>query len=142
MRRMHERMERMESGRKERESRMTRERIPQFSCRDLFRSKISRFTRVQPNVLLKYESVGEFLMTDGTDVEETGRRFRSVDTHVGFEVSFGGESPSANLTLEGSLSSVRSVVHLECGFARKDPVTDNALIRIHQFVFNVVHQLL
>ena len=132
---------RMKSSRKEWESRM-RERIAQLGCLNLFRGQIGWLASVQPNVLLQDEAVGELFMTNRADVEKPRRWFGSVDAHVGLQVPFGRECPTTNLALERPLARVRPVVHLKSRLAREDSVANDALVRVHQLVFYVVHQLL
>lgn len=68
--------------------------------------------------------------------------FRTVHSHVRFEIAFGGERSAADLAFERTFTRMRSVVHLESALATEHPVTDNALVRIRQFVLDVVDELL
>jgi len=65
-----------------------------------------------------------------------------VHTHVCFQVAFGGERAAADSTFKRPLAGVSSVVHLQRRFARENSVADDALVRVGQFVLNVIDQLL
>ena len=75
--------ERMESSRKEWKSWM-RKRITQFGGGNLLRSQIGWLTRVQTNVLLQDESVGELFVANRTDVKEPGRWLGTMNAHMSF----------------------------------------------------------
>ena len=64
-------------------------------------------------MLLEHQAVGVFLVTNWTLGELTQRRLRPVHPHVCLEITFSGETSVANLALEGPLSSVYAVVHLQ-----------------------------
>lgn len=106
-------------------------RIAQFGGGNLLRSQIGRLTRVQTNVLLQNESVGELFVTNRADVKEPGRWFGTMNAHMSLEISFGSERSSADLALERPLARVRSIVHLQGRLARQDPMAHDTLVRIH-----------
>ena len=64
-----------------------------------------------------------------------------MDTHVRFQVSFGGKRPGADPALEGTFPGMCPVMHLKCGFARQNPMAYDTLIGIGQLVFDVIRQL-
>lgn len=69
-------------------------------------------------------------------------RFRPVHPHMRLQVAFGGECATANFTLKRPFARVCAVVHLKRAFTRQHSVADHALIRIGQFMFDVIDELL
>lgn len=65
-----------------------------------------------------------------------------MDAVMGLEVPFRGESPAADLTLEGPLPSVCPVVHFQGALTAENPVADDTLIGIRGLLVNVFYQLL
>jgi hypothetical protein len=93
-------------------------------------------------VLLKDYSIGELLLADGAGMLDSERGHGPMDAVMGLKVPFCGESPATDLTLEGPLPCVRSVVHFQGALAAEDPVADDALVRVSGLFVNVFHQLL
>ena len=73
--------ERVEPGRNAEGERVRRE-VAQLGRLDLFWGQIGGFARVQPDVLLEHQSVGELLVAHWTHVEHPRRRLGSVHAHV------------------------------------------------------------
>ena len=61
---------------------------------------------------------------------------------VYLEVALSGEGSAAYFAFERPFAGVGPVVHLQGAFARQNSMADDALVGIHQFIFNVIHQLL
>jgi hypothetical protein len=97
---------------------------------------------VQADVLLQYQRIGELLVAHRALMQHAHGWLGTVDAHVRLEVTFGGEGPATDLALEGPLSSVGAVVHLQGTLARQHPMADDALVWVRQFMFDVVYQLL
>ena len=109
---------------------------------NLLRAELRWLAGVQPYVLLQHQRVREFLVANGTLMQHPERRLRPVHAHVSLQVTLRGERPAADLALERSLARVGPVMHLQRAFAGQDSVANHALVRVGQFVLDVVHQLL
>ena len=85
-------------------------------------------------MLRKLSCVDEPFGTDGALLEGSGDRphgvLASVNSHVSFQISLGGECSLTNFTLERTLSGMSTVVHLKGGFAGQDSATQETLVRV------------
>lgn len=93
-------------------------------------------------MLLKNNSVGELLLTNGTRVLHLHWEIFSVNANVSLQVSFGGESPAAHFAFKGSFACVDAIVHLERALTAEDTVTEDTLVGICNLFVNILHQLL
>ena len=86
--------------------------------------------RVQSDVLLQYDDVGELLAAHWTHVDDADGRLGAVNAHVGLEVALGGKGTPAESTAERAFAGVSTVVHQQRTATAERPQTDGALIGV------------
>ena len=70
------------------------------------------FPRVQANVLLQHDGVGELLVANGTLMQNAKRGFRFMNSHMRLQISLCCKSPPTEFTSKRTLAGMCAIMHL------------------------------
>ena len=99
-------------------------KISDLGGRNLLEAHLRLLAGVGADVLLQDGGVGVLLVAHRALREGSHGWLGPVHAHVGLQVALGGEGPLADLALEGPLTGVSTVVHLQGRLAGQNSVAN------------------
>ena len=79
---------------------------------DGFLLLLADFSRVESDVLLEHDGIGELLVANGTLMQDAKRGFRFMNSHMRLQISLCCKSPPTEFTSKRPFAGVRAIMHL------------------------------